>query len=855
MMKLKFQVKLTILIVVLCSIFMVLPMSSNLAYAKSGDAENIRLLQDLGVMNKVSQAFDKPVTRAEFLSFAINMYQMDDISPKNTVFTDVDSTHWASGYIDFAQKSGIVSANDKFYPDNYIKYDEALKMLMSVLGYSEICEMEGGYPSGYFKLANRIGFLKHVDYAVDGEPDYYMVAQLLSNSIETPLIDVLYTGDDYVYCSNDIENTILSRFFDAVKLTGIISGTGDTMLNGESSLKKHQVELYDETENKYYKLLMDDKEAYSYLGKTVDCYVRADDNKVLSIQPSSINKTLTVEAKDIDANNTTKSSLSYYNGERKRHARISPVADMLYNGRFKSGFSTADMLINNGEVSLLDNDNDNIYDVIFVNTYNDVIVVGQLDGVNDVLYDKYSTNSIEVSEDDADYDLQLIKGGRLVSLDEIKEDDIVFCYESRNPGKKLKKLHISNQIVTGVMTQYDSETVSIDGDAYEFSYYFNENRENMVDFKVGEHYKIYIDNNGDLIAISRKSPEVKNYAYLYGVNQKPDLSNLVELKLFNRYGEWIVASCEEKIRLNGTGRKTEDVYGTIKAAEDTLVIYELNEDGNICALEIADQTVSNEDAARDNIFHMHNDTKNVYRKTDVSFDSHTFLNAKTTVIFVPVGSADEELYYIGSTADLASGSAYTYQSYDEDLFKVAGAVLVRYDNNDTKINSALADSSSLLVVSRVIQCLLDGESYYKIYGMEAKKQVEYYAHDYSGVKDLKCGDIIQVLLDGKGIVKYLKVRHVSSDNFIPTSVLPSTLYKSILMLKGNVVRVDKDEKRMVFEEKIHQGINLSSTTLAVYIYDTVSKEVKLGTIADIRMGDYVVIRVNISVAKDIVVIR
>ena len=67
---------------------------------------------------------DEYVTRAEMAVLMIRCENFDeDIEQDDTIFSDVQASHWASGYIESAANQEIVTGNGDgtFLPDNNVK--------------------------------------------------------------------------------------------------------------------------------------------------------------------------------------------------------------------------------------------------------------------------------------------------------------------------------------------------------------------------------------------------------------------------------------------------------------------------------------------------------------------------------------------------------------------------------------------------------------------------------------------------------------------------------------------------------------------------------------------------------------
>lgn len=106
---------------------------------------------------------DKAITRAEMASIVCRMIDKgaeSDAAKGETVFDDVSADYWASGYINIASKEGIISGDGtgKFLPENDVKYEEALKMVVCALGYGEgIVVDTADWSKGFLEVAAQKG--------------------------------------------------------------------------------------------------------------------------------------------------------------------------------------------------------------------------------------------------------------------------------------------------------------------------------------------------------------------------------------------------------------------------------------------------------------------------------------------------------------------------------------------------------------------------------------------------------------------------------------------------------------------------------------------------------------------------
>ena len=101
------------------------------------------------------------ITRGEIANVAANMlgYGIEHAGTGiETNIIDVDSSPYGA-QIKTLAAFGIISGVNphQFFPEGTVRYTEAVKILVSVLGYGEEAYARGGYPGGYIKMASLLG--------------------------------------------------------------------------------------------------------------------------------------------------------------------------------------------------------------------------------------------------------------------------------------------------------------------------------------------------------------------------------------------------------------------------------------------------------------------------------------------------------------------------------------------------------------------------------------------------------------------------------------------------------------------------------------------------------------------------
>ncbi|MCH5213112.1 MAG: S-layer homology domain-containing protein [Oscillospiraceae bacterium] len=139
------------------------------------------------------------LTRAEFVKLIVAAWGEDDLaqSLNKTRFKDCEG-HWATGYIERCTAVGFIDGynDEEFGPDDPVTYAQAMKMLVSAIGYATYAENQGGWPTGYISYGSYLGINKGVSgVSNDTLVTRDLAAVLVDNTIKVPLVVI---DDSYV---------------------------------------------------------------------------------------------------------------------------------------------------------------------------------------------------------------------------------------------------------------------------------------------------------------------------------------------------------------------------------------------------------------------------------------------------------------------------------------------------------------------------------------------------------------------------------------------------------------------------------------------------------------------------------
>lgn len=168
-----------LLVILLTFVFL-----SNTAYATNYE----EIKTDLTKYNIITNYELTTVTRAEMVKIIMTMSGFEIKDNADTIFTDVTSDYWASGYIDAAYKSGIINGmgDGTFAPEQYVTNEQIVKMLVCALGYEPATTRT--YPYDYFIKATDLGITNGLDLKGTETAKREEVAKMVFNSLDIPIM-------------------------------------------------------------------------------------------------------------------------------------------------------------------------------------------------------------------------------------------------------------------------------------------------------------------------------------------------------------------------------------------------------------------------------------------------------------------------------------------------------------------------------------------------------------------------------------------------------------------------------------------------------------------------------------------
>ena len=583
------------LVSVVLSLAMVISAMTFTASAKTyGDVETsskyfeaIDILSSLGILQGDEQGNfngDAEIKRSEFAAVVCRAMGQENAakgSASEQRFTDVASNHWAAGYINWAAGQKIVNGKGDgiFDPDAPVKYEEAVKMLVSALGYEPLATRKGGYPTGYMVVAASNGINSGVSLAGSANAPRNIVAQLTYNALDVPLMDSSYVTkngqDEYnIYDGTDYaRRTLLSYYLDITKVKAVVDATSTSLeslakKNGENQVRlvlknAYKFDWEDILDGSYEKddkftLLTGDVNATDYIGYTVIAYVGENENDEYVLSA------MTVDAKSVDTLEVTsnfetaiyddggKTTFEYYENEndlKTQSVDLSYKPTVYVNGRVAADEEEAFNAIpdNASKVVFMGDKSEGEYSMVFITVYK-YALVDEVFEEDEYIKLSVPSGDLYLNPDDRNskftYTMTLADGTPITLADLEKNDLLnILCADPENfQGDTNDTITTMDIVVTRdavegtVDEEIDEDTIAIDGTEYEYAYGAD------LELAVNDSGRYFLTIDGKLFAEDEDyegedATSSKNYGFVTKMGVSTEFGEeTIQLKMLTKDG-------------------------------------------------------------------------------------------------------------------------------------------------------------------------------------------------------------------------------------------------------------------------------------------------------------------------------
>ena len=498
------------------------------------------------------------ITRAEFckmLCVALNGGKEPNLGTSTTpIFNDVRtsaSASWAEKYIEACYVQGIVSGvgDGKFNPNGNVTGTEAAKMLLIALGYKS--ENEGFTGASWAVNVNvkatAKGLYEDLE-SIDATKALTRdnAAQMVWNALnayeveyktnlvsENGQLTTQITVQDKVGLNGKTKVTLLEDKYEAVTVKGILSAVNYNSNDKTYTTVVKGVDSFDANKDFSSLIGQEVKVMYTTDNKTKDV-------TLLGIYATSKNKTVTALYDDakIDGNTATIDGKDY---------DITGITTIATNGTvIKAAHYASWALYPYAEVTLVDNDNDKVYEYAVVNPFH----VAKLTSLTakKAYFEAATDKGYTVSMDRDD----------LVAYDKMAEDDYVMLTEKEYTVSG-DYVAVKAPTVTGKVTGIKStDTIKVDGNWYKQAPVVSGTT--ITTPATGDNLDYAVVVNGFYFATDGASSSTDKLALVLKVGKQDFDGDYTDVKLLLSDGTTKVTKAYYK---NSNNKKVAPVLGTL----------------------------------------------------------------------------------------------------------------------------------------------------------------------------------------------------------------------------------------------------------------------------------------------------
>lgn len=434
----------------------------------------VQQLTKLGIISGYPDGSFHPndtLTRGQMARIAVAMLGENTAAQTrsgNSVFTDVDQSHWANGYINYISELGIISGypDGTFCADQVINYAQLLTILVRLLGYSGE-DVAYRWPDGYINKANALNITGGIEFSPYEEVTRGNAAYLVYNALSAE--------------KNSNSNiSLMSK-----------SSKEDIIIYGNSSVDASLAAGTITTTGGSYKLSAASTIDTDDFGKLGTLYLDNDGKVIAFVPEKESSRSITISSAAYNADTNTVEITFTENGNIKTES-FNGNASAYYSGK-SSAMAEAVSEMETGREALLFYSGTDAFTRIYLKE-------STMDGpktVQNNYSDVYSLFAIPSGQTP-----KVIRNGRNAELTDIKMYDVVYYMESINTIYAYTD-KISGTYEKAYPIKASVTTVTVAGKEYTLSTQKAVNKMNETEgaFALGERVTLLLGRNGEVVDV------------------------------------------------------------------------------------------------------------------------------------------------------------------------------------------------------------------------------------------------------------------------------------------------------------------------------------------------------------------
>lgn len=757
----------------------VMLMCTTAAYAADKEADTgaakpskAYALEKLGVLSaKEDAVYAQPVTRGDF---AYNLGKLLKQSGESTTvryFSDVADYDYAVPYINALAEMKVISVDSgrRFYPNNNITAQEAVKMVVSALGYTPLAEARGGYPYGFIQVVKDGDLLDGISINPGDNITLGQASELLFNTLVEPqyLPTSIKSGENSSTAYKKSEdNTFLKELYGLEYVCGGMSGSNGVDIKFDVTSDENSI-VVGETRCR----IDGDNEDYTeFIGKEVSVLYNKKTEYVFYVFESDTQPQKELKIDIDDFSGYENRSISYYSDKNTLKSVNVSNAVIIYNNAVPQSDITE--LFSNltcGYIRLVSTSGSG-YDAVMIYDCKP-FVLKSVDSTAEILYSDSDNTVIDLNK----FKVVNIKdeAANKVELEKIAPKSVMNVYSSQN-GERIDII-VSNSSIEGVVTAINGgdAKITIDSNTYDVEKKY---KDRVIEaLTVGAAVCVYSDIFGHIIHARVTDSDGLLIGYLIAAKTDDSgFGDTLKFKIFTADEKMMTVDSADNIKIDGVAYRN-NASAALAAipgggVQTQIIRYAINADGKISKIDTYNEGSENPDVTLSRV----KDGKSYSVKYNFRIDSDLVLSSDTRFFCVPddenVNSADESRFSVVKQGSFNSTVSFKFECYKargENEF--ADAVVYRVNPDDSESND-YANSNMFLVSENIEAIDENGDAYRQIKGMVRGRNSTLNVYENSlnttnVVPSEICeGDLIRYRISYNGRVSAIDLLYDESEN-------------------------------------------------------------------------------------------
>lgn len=765
-----------------------------------------QLVTYLGILEGIS---DKEfgtlalLKRKEAVKSVLALTNYKTISTENC-FDDVDADDEFGPYICGALSLGIISNAKNFRPEDYITTTELYTMILRALGYGEYAAALGNYPIGSLMAASKIGLDK--DAEIDGNEyvNRKSALNIMYNALMLSVMENSKISEDGSTLRYGKKNkTVLEKYFHMSLFSGIVTANNASTLNDTVESNPENIVI----DNKVYRDLT--YSAYSAIGRNICFVVDSDDENGIMTWWENIKENKIYEIDCGDLESVSKNSIKYYvNGTMQKKQFNITNADILKNTSacYDYAYNLDSFKQEDAYIVLIDNDSDGVIEVVNI-MQPTVVPVDAIDfGGESVTIAGKDGKSISFENYD---NVNVMINGAPGKKRLLNNSAVVYAYLT--PNNKNVTLDGYTTVIEGETEAIGNDSVTIDGEEYEFSDYYKSNQNKMGNISVGAISKYTIGKDQKVVWVD-DSHGLNSLEKLGFITRTDVDGNRKSVRIFNDNSEFVTLELADKVTVDGVTLKVNYISENPDVIAEKYAIYKLDSEQKIKWIDTENYDAASEPDSK--MYKVEGVSPATCRShANAVFDGFKMLfptKSDMKVFFIPYSrgkimtSAEYEKYYFTtvysstfSSAGILLNDNDAFYRQDENGFPLFASRSCRTsDDITTGDYAACAKYSPVMVVTKITKALNpDDDEAYSISGYDFRTGAQIKYSTSSALQ--KCINTSKIFADG--VSEYIN----NSTNAIISTKINDRYLENIDDIKcGDILKYNLVNNTIIGLEKI-----------------------------------------------------